>query len=241
MRTPAYLVISAVSLFLTACSAGSGEGKGALSSATDSPSKSAVPLHHRAAATSCQPTLLPAEPTSVPPAASGDAGGLQLSHECTTHADCTDAPNGRCVDIPTFNPSTASPGTYCVYEQCTQDSNCAAGSACFCSDDPTFCAGGYSPSCSLLNAEIICTCGIANQCRKGNCRVDSDCGANGYCSPGIDPCGEVTGYYCHTAADECVNDTDCAGDDAAASNPRRCMPDPNGQTHWVCSYIAGCP
>jgi hypothetical protein len=44
----------------------------------------------------------------------------------------------------------------------------------------------------------------------GNCRVDSDCGANGYCSPTAGGgCGGVSGYYCHTAEDTCVNDSDC--------------------------------
>lgn len=62
-------------------------------------------------------------------------------------------------------------------------------------------------------------------CMPGNCRVDSDCeSGGGYCSPsqnaGLFVCsdgcsgtcgGGLTGYYCHTAADECVNDCDCAG------------------------------
>jgi hypothetical protein len=49
----------------------------------------------------------------------------------------------------------------------------------------------------------------------GNCRVDADCGPGGYCSPTVDSgCGSfygVQGYYCHTPADECVNDRDCPG------------------------------
>jgi hypothetical protein len=43
---------------------------------------------------------------------------------------------------------------------------------------------------------------------SGNCRVDSDC-AGGYCSPSPGLCGTATGYYCHTAKDTCVNDSDC--------------------------------
>jgi hypothetical protein len=45
-----------------------------------------------------------------------------------------------------------------------------------------------------------------------NCRLDSDCGAGGYCSPSRGTCGTFQGFYCHTPADSCVDPTvDCAG------------------------------
>jgi hypothetical protein len=44
----------------------------------------------------------------------------------------------------------------------------------------------------------------------GNCRVDADCGAGGYCSPSRGRCGVFNGFYCHTSADTCVDPTlDC--------------------------------
>jgi hypothetical protein len=52
-----------------------------------------------------------------------------------------------------------------------------------------------------------------NTCMRSGCQVDSDCGAHGYCSPSTssNSCGGVAGYYCHTASDQCVNDSDCPG------------------------------
>ena len=202
-----------------------------------------VPHRHRPAASSCAPTPLPAEPTSVPPGPTGDAGGdTTISRECVIHADCTEAPNGRCVAVTDCNPSTATCGTHCVYEQCEQDDDCGAGSACFCSDDKTFCAGGYATSCSLLASGYVCACGLANQCKKGNCRVDSDCGHRGYCSPALDACGAVLGYYCHTAEDECVNDEECTNRDGGPPGGYLgCLPDPNTMSRWVCTPLAQCP
>jgi hypothetical protein len=246
MRTRACLLalLSAVSM-VTACSAGSGGERTSNQLSTSDPQvKSAIPLHHRPAASSCAPTPLPAQPSSVPPASSSDAGTGALSRECATNADCTAAPNGRCVDVTGCNPSTATCGTHCVYEECTQDDDCGSGSACFCSDDATFCAGGYATSCPLLadTSGGVCACGVANQCKKGNCRVDSDCGQGGYCSPGIDDCGAVLGYYCHTAADECVNDEDCAHRDGGPLGYLGCLPDPStGYSRWVCTQPAECP
>lgn len=135
VRARLFISISAVSV-VAACSAAS----------NDPPGKSAIPNHHRPMAAACAATPLPAEPTSVPAAPSGDAGGIpaDLSRECATHADCTAAANGRCVGVTDCNPSTATCGTHCVYEQCTHDDDCGSASVCFCSNDSTFCAAGYA-------------------------------------------------------------------------------------------------
>ncbi|GAC1561658.1 MAG: hypothetical protein NVS3B10_19370 [Polyangiales bacterium] len=69
----------------------------------------------------------------------------------------------------------------------------------------------------------VCACRLAtvaesNVCFRGNCRTDADCKAS-WCSPsGVDvssscpglPIGTV-GYFCHSAADACVDDADCTG------------------------------
>ncbi len=70
----------------------------------------------------------------------------------------------------------------------------------------------------------------------GNCRVDSDCGANGFCSPTAtsDGCGEVAGYYCHTAADSCTNDSDCEGVDSM-----ECIW-VDGDSRWECKVGGEC-
>jgi hypothetical protein len=74
-----------------------------------------------------------------------------------------------------------------------------------------------------------------NYCLMGNCRVDADCGAGGYCSPTFGSCGSffgVVGYYCHTPKDKCVDDSDCKAAD--------CRYDPVGGS-WACgtSFCAG--
>lgn len=80
----------------------------------------------------------------------------------------------------------------CTYDACMHDTDCNKGEVCACHGSPY--VGGYG-----------------NACVQGDCRVDSDCGPAGYCSPAYDTnsCGGLLGYYCHTAADQCVNDTDC--------------------------------
>jgi hypothetical protein len=197
-----------------------------------------VPRHHRPTASSCSPTPLPAEPAIK----TEDAGGPYISNECTTHADCSTRPNGRCVNVTQCDPSTTTCGTHCVYEECSSDAECEAGSSCFCSDDTTYCSAGYSTSCPLQGDEGVCACGIANQCKKGNCRVDSDCGLGGYCSPAIDDCGYVLGYFCHTPADECVNDDDCTKLDAGPVGFLGCLPDPSANySRWICTRPASCP
>lgn len=111
---------------------------------------------------------------------------MSPSDKCTSHADCTAGRNGRCTEMPRL-------GTYeCSYDACEVDTDCGAA--------------GTSGVCS-------CRVGIgeANVCLAGNCRVDGDCAGN-YCSPSQGTCGAFggnVGYFCHVAADECVDDPDC--------------------------------
>jgi hypothetical protein len=123
------------------------------------------------------------------PAPAGDCtnGGGGGGGECSADNQCTTGTNGRCVN------DGPLPGCRCTYDTCTTDTSCPAGQLCACH------GSAYNSS--------------GNTCIPGNCRVDSDCGAHGYCSPtsGASSCGGVTGYYCHTPADTCVNDSDCSG------------------------------
>ncbi len=83
--------------------------------------------------------------------------------------------------------------------ECLQDSDCAqdAGVAvCSCAPDTR----GYAAT-------------SIDWCIAGNCAIDSDCSC-GYCSPTYGTCGSFYGYeayYCHTAADVCLDDADCDG------------------------------
>ncbi len=144
------------------------------------------------------------------PAPPGDCnGGMGPGgSSCSKDSDCTMGPNPRCeTDGPL-------PGCMCTFDACVTDKDCMMGEVCACHGS-AYSTGG-------------------NQCIPSNCRVDSDCGPSGYCSPttGQNNCGAVTGYYCHTSSDACLNDGDCGAGQvcqwSAASN------------HWQCAMALLC-
>jgi len=101
---------------------------------------------------------------------------------CTTPADCGSAGAvfHGCL------------GRTCSFDECLTDADCPDGQACGCADQ----FGG--------NALHY------NACVPAQCRIDSDCGQGGLCSPsGNSYCGSLTGYYCHSPADTCTTDADC--------------------------------
>jgi hypothetical protein len=157
-----------------------------------------------------EPTQHRAEATAcgVPPPNTGAAGGSARGaappeQPCTENGECTSGPNGRC----TFGRG----GQYCSYDGCFADTDCLAGAVCMCS----------SPD------------GMGNRCSSPGCQVDADCPGS-WCSPTFGTCGAYGGiqnYSCHTAADECVNDSDCSDGSPGAAY---CMYDPL-VTHWICS------
>jgi hypothetical protein len=137
--------------------------------------------------------------TSCPP---GRGPGISISttgscpqEGCLRDGDCTSGLNGRC----TSGPFACSAG--CSYDECLSDADCSANVPCGCrssDSDPArnFCA------------------------TQSNCRIDADCGPDGYCSPsilslvqnaGYSTCYDVaTGYFCHTPNDRCTDDSDCS-------------------------------
>src|SRR5437764_808213 len=89
-------------------------------------------------------------------------------------------------------------------DPCTLPDECLAATAC---------SGAEVCRCREAASD-------ANACVMGNCVVDSDCGAGGYCSPSraFDRINfGVAGYWCHTASDECVDDVDCNPDGGSAA------------------------
>jgi hypothetical protein len=144
--------------------------------------------NHRPAAITCPTTPRPAGSCT---SAMASDGGLS----CNADSDCKDGLNGRCM----FYPRVASTCA-CTYDSCTTDADCKlVGGPCVCrADGQAILPPGNLPT---------------NACFDGNCRVDADCGAGGSCSPSLGPCGNyggLAGYYCHTANDKCVDDSDCA-------------------------------
>jgi len=131
--------------------------------------------------------------------------------ECTADGQCTMGVNGRCVGNP-------RDGCRCNYDRCTTDGDCSEGGPCECRV-PSRGASG------------------ANVCMAGNCQVDANCGAEGYCSPSLGSCGDfggVVGYYCHTPADQCIDDADCLGDAGFLGQRPYCM-FAREVGRWVCS------
>jgi hypothetical protein len=150
-----------------------------------------------------------------------DAGAPKLDAavgppvDCRTHAECTAGDNGRCV-------GNGHDGWRCTYDDCFSDADC-----------PGF-DGGRAGVCACKNGfrsdNNVCL-------YAGNCRTDADCGG-GYCSPTLGQCGRYgtfVGYYCHTSADECTDDADCA----ATPNAYCAWSELKG--HWACStsYCVG--
>ena len=140
-----------------------------------------TPMNHRPAPITCKPS------PSVGGCTFGGPGGGPPG-ACRVDSDCKAGTNGHCAAAAGGIATCA-----CFYDECTHDSDCKGESVCACSDSP------YES--------------ISNSCAPaGNCKVDADCGAGGFCSPssGAGCADSVTGYFCHTPSDECVDDSDCA-------------------------------
>lgn len=131
------------------------------------------------------------------------SGTTATSGMCLSDADCSDATmgaNGRCV--------YGRIGTYCTYDTCFSDGDCATDEVCLCDTQN----------------------GGGNACVPADCHVDADCGASQGCSPTFGSCGHYSGfvgYRCHTAADTCTVDADCTA-------PGYCAYD-ELSGHWACS------
>lgn len=193
-----------------------------------SPSALRVPLKHRATAQVCD--------RERPPGNARPYDEQRLVVACTTASDCpVPVPcNGcrtDCIDY--------GSGPRCVTgaQQCLSDADCAAGDNGRCNNNREI----WSCSYDTCYSDATCTTGgpcacegarssDANACLPGNCQADADCASDGYCSPTFGDCGNYGGviaYYCHTPADECVDDAECEGGGGY------CMYRPE-IGHWAC-------
>jgi hypothetical protein len=187
------------------------DGSGAFSDAGKPDARMGPPLSHRLQSTVCDTpdsSIVTSDAT-----VSQDAGryptnadGGELS--CNEDSECPACSNGqmdRCL---------GPLGGVCTCDLCNTDENCGATGVCSCNGQ----SFGFSRS------------NVGNICVPSNCRVDVDCGPGGFCSPTVDfSCGSfygLAGYYCHTANDQCTNDSDCTQGDCRYSP----------QTgYWVCA------
>lgn len=146
---------------------------------------------------------------TAPPGTCSFGGGGGLS--CADDAECTAGTNGRCNQ----NHGGAAI-CFCTYDTCMHDTDCPSGQTCACHGDP-------------LHPE-------SNQCVDGNCRTDADCGTGLYCSPTIAGCGALGGYYCHTASDTCLDDSDCT----SSGRLQGCQYSSTAH-RWECTDLLLCP
>jgi hypothetical protein len=153
-------------------------------------------------------------------------GFLKPDGDCHSDADCWLFPNGRCTGL-------LDKKNICTYDMCFDDSECSGG-VCTCRVEISRAGRDIFPALNLC-------------ARAGNCRIDSDCGPEGWCSPHYeeDCFGDVfwVGWFCRTSNDECCNDVDCDEIDCPSSgcDPGRgkCDYVPNLGS-WRCNHIGGC-
>jgi hypothetical protein len=160
----------------------------------------------------------PSDAQCSAPALPGDCSGPgPVPGGCTSDSSCAAGTNGRCLH-PGGGPAA---DCFCTYDTCVHDTDCPGGQICACHGSP------YTRS--------------GNTCVKGNCRVDADCGASGYCSPSAlaASCGEnLAAYYCHTAGDLCVDDSDCPA--ASGGEIAACVYSTR-DSRWECDELPNCP
>jgi hypothetical protein len=169
-----------------------------------------TPKVHRPSAMMCDNM----RPPGIADAGLGPEAGVPDSGlmNCNQDSDCTQGKDGRC--------SYTRIGKQCTYDTCFSDSDCMNGAVCECRTNPQ----DSSPN------HCVGTMGT------DTCRVDSDCGANSWCSPSFGTCGNyggIQGYFCHKTTDTCIDDSDC---NEGGLNGF-CMYEPTVK-HWQCSYSA---
>jgi hypothetical protein len=142
-----------------------------------------------------------------------------VASTCTLDSQCTAGVDGRCFP---FEGLVGIGG--CSYDECSTDSDCGSGAACLCRNS------------SADDFATVCV-------RGGNCVVDSDCGPGGYCSPSIGQnCFSPNSYFCHTAMDTCMDDSDCpsvVADPLSCRILTPCAFDPQ-QRRWACTQVTCC-
>ena len=188
----------------------------ACSSAADE-SLTRVPVNHRSASSAC-PQGRGAGVSSIP------ANCLQSSTRvaCTRDSDCGSGANGRCLQD--LGPAC---GYSCSYDDCTDDADCSEKAPCACRSSTSATAAntcatdsncrvdadcGHGGFCSPSLLDNVCQCFSERFCQADAGSSCSETGSDGVtksvpCSCGGN-CGH--GYFCHTAKDTCLDDSDCA-------------------------------
>ncbi len=174
-----------------------------------SPSSSASPSPSASPSASLTKPRVPLHRPKAPTCSNAKVKGdpRLKAKGCQTDAACTNGRNGRCAP-------ESYEGAYpnvCYYDGCYSDGDCGAARACEC-------GAGVAH--------------IPHRCVPAECRTDADCGAGSYCSPTYTDCSGVSGWYCRTAKDTCLDDADCGTYEG-------CLFD-NSKGRWTCAHKSGC-
>ncbi|MRG93124.1 ferritin-like domain-containing protein [Polyangium spumosum] len=126
--------------------------------------------------------------------------GTEPSKSCTTDADCTAKPHGKCIhQDPAFeNPE---PSCGCVYA-CANDAECGEDAVCVC-------PGVVNNGVAWSRCSAVAKCATDADCPSGECGITSF----------NDGCFQQIGLACRTADDACRVDADCMDGAACAALP----------------------
>ena len=146
-------------------------------SCSSSKDETRVPANHRLAGSAC-----PQDRGAGTPNGAFCSANAPLPIDCAADSACTAGTNGRCLQG--IGPACR---LFCSYDECASDSDCPGNIPCACRQA----ASDSAPN----------TCATAS-----NCRVDTDCGAGGFCSPSL------IGSAC-----ECISESFCTPGEASCS------------------------
>jgi hypothetical protein len=161
---------------------------------------------------------LPAGGSGVSAGTTGANAGTTGANAGTTGGGAGTEARGEVRPLGHRSVSTPCENDNPVDDFCITDADCKTGGPC---------------SCSVRQGS-----GSWNVCLDGDCRTDADCESGYHCAASA-PCGggDVTGYYCQTAADSCSAHTDC---DVEFSGPGQCTYYPD-RGRWDCAVSPSCP
>ena len=199
-RARSVLVTLALAAAAVACDgAGASSGDTLPAASTDGTTTDGTASDATATSAASEATASPATPPHRPEATAcevpeersspceGDGDG-----ECQLNSDCAGV-GATCVREVT-SPDRHS--CVCQVPECTSDVDCGGTDVCACGRGHDDCIGN---SCR-------------NTCVDSGCRVDADCGDDGWCSPSTDGYGSVSTYRCHLdggVEDACLVAEDC--------------------------------
>ncbi|MDI1451518.1 ferritin-like domain-containing protein [Polyangium sp. 6x1] len=144
---------------------------------------------HRAAAVACDPAI-------EAPACEG----TEEYKQCTTDADCTAQPHGKCIhrEVEFESPG---PSCGCVYS-CANDAECGEGSVCVC-------PGVVNNGVAWSHCSAVAKCTTDADCPSGECGITSF----------NDGCFQQIGLACRADTDACRLDADCMAGFSCATLP----------------------